>query len=153
LDESGSDEAPLIPYFDASVVYSDIPGMMLTGNNYNVHITVRNTGSVIWDSSCGLMLGGVGDSQGDAALFGSTRISIPAGVNVAPGENYTRNFMMTAPNQYGSYFPEYQMVCSDEWFGEILTKNVTVQWHPPGFNYLKSHVINGSVDGAFWIIR
>ncbi|OPY26893.1 MAG: hypothetical protein A4E28_02270 [Methanocella sp. PtaU1.Bin125] len=145
--DGDSDTAPLIPYLNASIVSSVIPDTMIAGHNYSVQITVKNTGSIEWNSSYGLMLGSVGDDLGEAACFGPMRVAFPAGTVVEPEGTYTWNFVMTAPNQSGTYHPEYQMVCSDSWIGENLSKTIVVYAPVTSYAYYKTHTIAGSSDG------
>jgi len=144
--DSSSDPISL-PVPDASVISYDIPDVMVPGQSYDVSITLNNTGTWAWSEEDCIRLGGVGDSQGDAAKFSGTRFYIPNGTTVTPGDHYTWNFTMIAPSTPGVYNPQYQMVWEGyEWFGGILSKNITVGL--PGYSYMKVHNITGSVDGA-----
>jgi PKD repeat protein len=99
---------------------------MNAGQSYPVTVTMRNTGTTPWTEATQIRLGGVGDGTGDAAKFGPTRISIQGGNSVAAGAQYTFSFTMTAPAQ-GTYNPKYKMVWDGhQWFGDQLSKTVTV---------------------------
>ena len=107
---------------DAQFTGNTIPSNMLRGKSYPITVTVKNIGKAIWDSN--YMLGGVGDSTGDAAKFGPLRIGIPRGTTVGPGQSYTFSFSVI-PGVAGTFTPMYQIVQSN-WFGQILSKQVTV---------------------------
>ena len=88
---------------NAAVVSNTIPATMTAGQEYSVSVTMRNTGTTTWSEGDRIRLGGIGDNTGDAARFGTMRVTIPAGVNVAPGAAHTFAFTMTAPETAGTY--------------------------------------------------
>ena len=69
---------------------------------------MKNTGTITWKSSDLFRLGAIGDSRGDAVKFGPGRIGIPTGTTVAPGQEHTFTFTITAPGP--TYNPSYRMV-------------------------------------------
>ncbi|MNB80315.1 hypothetical protein D3C75_270740 [compost metagenome] len=112
---------------DASIVSHTIPTVMETGKTYNVSIKVKNTGNTSWyedSTSVGkYRLGGVGDSD----PFTATRVLLPSGVIVKPGEEYTFKFEMKAPSTAGIYITDWRMLQEwVTWFGEVLNQTVTV---------------------------
>ena len=128
LSTTGGVTPPIPPTAQNSAQYvSDtLPSAMTTGQQYTASITMRNSGTTTWNEGSMIRLGGVGDGSGDANKFGSTRIYIPTGTNVAPNTDYTFTFTMTAPST-GTYNPKYQMVKDGvEWFGATLSKTITV---------------------------
>ena len=107
----------------ADIVSNDIPTSMASGQNYTVHVTVQNNGSNTWTAMGGYKLGAVGD----AASFGPLRVLMDSSASVAPGQQYTFTFTLTAPTS-GTYTLRYQMVQElVAWFGPILTVTVTVR--------------------------
>jgi hypothetical protein len=110
----------------SSLVSQDIPPAMTTGSQRTVSITFTNTGDIPWTEGDMIRLGAVGDYAGDAAGFGPVRVMIPAGVSVAPGNQYTFTFTMTAPSA-GTYNVQYRMVRDGTaWFGETAQRQVIV---------------------------
>jgi PKD repeat protein len=106
------------PTTNAIYISDTIPPTMNAGQTYTVTIMMKNTGTMTWNSSSVIRLGGVGDNTGEAAKFGPARIDIPQGVNVAPGGRYPFTFTMTAPPTAGYYTPKYRMVWEGhQWFG------------------------------------
>ena len=91
---------------NAQVISTSIPSSMNAGQSYPVSITMKNTGSMTWDETNRIRLGGVGDGTGVAAEFGPARIGIPEGTSVRPGAQYTFTFTMTAPEAPGYYTPK-----------------------------------------------
>ena len=99
---------------------------MSVGQTYSVSIRMKNTGTITWKSSDLFRLGAIGDSRGDAVKFGPGRIGIPAGTTVAPEQEHTFTFAITAPVP-GTYNPSYRMVQDGvAWFGATSTKTVSV---------------------------
>jgi PKD repeat protein len=118
---------PVIPVVGAQVVSSTIPTTMVAGQSYPVSITMKNVGTMTWNETSLIRLGGVGDGSGVAAKFGPARIAIPAGTNVAQNQQYTFNFTMTGPQTAATYQPQYRMVWDGhQWFGDTSTSTVTV---------------------------
>jgi len=107
---------------DAQVLSQSVPPAMVAGQNYAVSMTLKNVGSQNWSP--------VGP-QCNAYRLGSqnnnwnpTRAELPAAV--APGQQVTLNFTVTAPATPGTYNFQWRMVheCV-EWFGD-LSPNVAV---------------------------
>ncbi|MDO8051427.1 NBR1-Ig-like domain-containing protein [Janthinobacterium sp. SUN211] len=100
----------------------NVPSTMVAGRTYNVSVTMQNTGTTTWvaDPSRPYRLG----AQGNAALFGVTRVEVPG--TVAPGNSGVFNFTLTAPSSPGSYAVQWKMFQeSVEWFGD-LTPNISI---------------------------
>ena len=111
---------------NSQVTSSNFPTSMSAGQTYSVSIRMKNMGTTTWTSSNSYRLGAVGDSRGDAIEFGPGRIGIPAGTTVAPGQEHTFTFTITAPVP-GTYNPSYRMVQDGvAWFGATSTKTVSV---------------------------
>jgi hypothetical protein len=108
---------------DNSQFISDtIPTTMNPGQQYSVSVTMKNIGETVWSWEL-FKLGGVGDSD----PFAPARQNLPAGTSVAPNEQYTFNFTMTAPTTAGTYTTDWRMVHDIiRWFGATDTKVVTV---------------------------
>ena len=103
---------------NAQYVSDTIPAVMTAGASYTVSVTMKNTSYMTWDST-NYKLGAVDDSD----PFAGGRQLIPAGATVAPGQQYTWTFTMTAPATPGTYTTDWRMVQEDvNWFGDTLTK-------------------------------
>lgn len=109
---------------DNAVVVSDtIPTSMNPGQQYNVSVTMRNTGETAWNEEY-FKLGAVGDSD---PFYGSSRVLMSGGTRVTYNGTYTFSFTMTAPSTPGAYTSDWQMVHERiRWFGGTLTKQIEV---------------------------
>jgi hypothetical protein len=65
-------------------------------------VTMRNTGTTTWTREAGYKLANEGPV--DRFGFGFHRAELPPGVQVAPGQEYTFTFNLTAPDEPGFYF-------------------------------------------------
>jgi uncharacterized protein affecting Mg2+/Co2+ transport len=110
---------------NAQIISHTIPSTMTAGQSYSVSVTMKNTGTTTWSEGSMIRLG---DASSDSEKFGSPgRFYLPAGTTVAPNDQYTFSFVMTAPSTPGSYTPKYMMVWEfHEWFGPLVSANVQV---------------------------
>lgn len=116
---------------NATIVSQTIPSSMNGGDMANVSITVRNTGSMPWNSTNDIALGCVGYNATTPDNFRVLRMNIPAGTTVLPNQTYTFTFNMRAPYTAGTLNPQYRMVWTGHyWFGEY--QNSTVNITSPG---------------------
>lgn len=110
---------------DSKIVSSRLPTAMTCGVEVPVSVTVRNAGSATWTRSAGYKLGAVDDE--DPFYTADTRVWLPAGVTVAPGEAYTFQFGLKGPVLEGSYQTDWRMVHEGvRWFGETTSGSVRV---------------------------
>ena len=113
------------------MVSNTVPTTMIAGMNQSVSIKVTNTGTQPWTASSAILLGTVNDTTGGGYTFlNSTRVAIPAGTVVIPGQFYTFTFTMTAPSKAGTYNPQFQMAMIQDgiqWFGDTLKPVMVVQ--------------------------
>ena len=117
-----------VPPYDAALIRDDIPTTMELGQSYTANVTVKNTGSNTWTEAEWYRLGAVGDSD----PFAAGRQSLNPGESIGPGQQKTFTFTMTAPTTPGTYITDWQMVRDAvTWFGQTLTKTVTVSNPPP----------------------
>ncbi|MBI4580127.1 MAG: glycoside hydrolase family 9 protein [Planctomycetes bacterium] len=125
---------------NAQIVSDTILTTMNAGMNYSVSVTVKNTSFLTWDSA-DYKLGAVDDSD----PFAGGRQSIAGGTTVAPGQQYTFTFTMTAPATTGSYTTDWRMVHEYvNWFGDTLARQVQVvpRQYPGDFDH------DGDVDAS-----
>ncbi len=117
---------------DAQFVSQNVPASMVAGQTYSVTVTMRNTGTSTWidDPTTPYRLGS--QNLQDNTTWGSNRISMAAGSSIAPNQQVSFSWSVTAPAA-GTYNFQWQMRQSGvEWFGP-LTPNVavTVSATPP----------------------
>lgn len=114
----------------ATIVSDTIPTIMKAGKTYPVSITVRNDGSELWSEASFYRLGAYGDND----PFANGRQYFDYTPFIAPGQSFTFNFQMRAPNTVGTYTTDWQMVQDTvTWFGGILSKQVSVVDTPPEY--------------------
>ncbi len=112
---------------NAQYVSDTIPAVMTAGVQYAVSVTMKNTSFMPWDST-NYKLGAVDDSD---PLAGGRQL-ISGGIPVAPGQQYTWTFTMTAPTTPGTYTTDWRMVQEYvNWFGDTLAKQVQVTTAAP----------------------
>jgi len=77
---------------DASVTEARLPARLRCGQEFRASVTLLNAGGTTWTSADALAAVG-----GEDAFTETARVTIPAGVEVAPGESHTFRFLLTAP--------------------------------------------------------
>jgi RHS repeat-associated protein len=131
----------------AVFVSQSVPAVMGAGKNYNVSITLQNNGSTAWQPSENFRLG----SQSGLAWNGGY---IPLASPVAPGQNYTFQFAVTAPATPGAYNFQWRMIKqSAEWFGD-QTQNTVVSVEGPrdGAELVSSETPLAMVSGQPYVV-
>ncbi|UTY55835.1 RHS repeat-associated core domain-containing protein [Massilia sp. erpn] len=113
----------------AVIVAQSVPSTMVQGKSYAVSVTVRNSGSSTWTTEAAYKLGA--QNPQDNAQWGFGRVALNTAV--APGQDYTFNFTVTAPAQLGTYHFQWRMLREFvEWFGDFSPDvAVTVTVPPP----------------------
>ena len=103
-------------------VAQSVPTVMQIGQQYNVAVTMRNTGTNTWTSAAGYNLGS--QNPQDNLTWGMTRVALPT--TVAPGAEVTFAFTVTAPSTPGTYNFQWRVVQDGvAWFGDF-SSNVSV---------------------------
>lgn len=99
------------------------PSTTVPGQSYAVSITMQNTGDSTWTVGT-YRLGS--DGPQNNTTWGPSRVELASAV--APGQNATFSFNITAPSEFGSYTYKWRMVRDDTsaWFG-ALSAYVIVQ--------------------------
>ena len=113
------------PHNDAQVISVSVPPVMTQGQGYTVAVTMKNSGNTTWPAGSAYALGST--IPQNTMLWGVNRI--PLNSAVAPGQQTTLSFQVTAPAA-GSYSMGWGMVQENvEWFGGTSSSAVTV--NPP----------------------
>lgn len=94
------------------ITQPSLPSSASAGQSYSVSVAVRNSGSSTWTDGSGFELGAT-DST-----WGTCRISLDAGDSIAPGDEKTFSFVVTAPSSSGTYTMQWRMIDGDQWFGD-----------------------------------
>jgi hypothetical protein len=98
---------------DAAFVRQKAPKTLAAGAKHTVSVTMRNTSNVIWTHEAGYKLG---SQPQDTQVWGLQRVVLPK--PVAPGEEATFDFTITAPSRPGTYKFGWRMVQDTvAWFG------------------------------------
>ncbi len=115
------------PVNNATFVSQSVPTAMNAGQQYSVSVTMHNSGTKTWTAGDLHRLGS--QNPQDNATWGMTRANVPA--SVAPGQNATFTFTVTAPTSPGTYNFQWRMLQEGvEWFGGY-TENVAVSVTQP----------------------
>jgi len=112
-----------IPVDDAAFVSQTPPSASIApGATATVSVTMRNSGTTVWDSN--YRLGS--QSPQDNQTWGTGRVFLAPGEVVAPGQNKTFTFVVTAPSTASTYHFQWRMVHEMvQWFG-AFTPDVLV---------------------------
>jgi RHS repeat-associated protein len=109
----------------AECVWQNVPSAMIAGQSYTLSVKMLNTGSNTWTTANHYNLGSANDN-GAWSLY---RVAVPS--SIAPGQESTFTFTVTAPATPGTYNFQWRMVQDYvEWFGDTST-NVAVSVSPP----------------------
>ena len=106
---------------DAKVISQNVPTVISPGAKVSVSITLQNTGHTSWTKADGFQLGS--QNEQDNINWGLNRVQLNDGELIAPGENKTFIFNITAPTSESVYNFQWRMLQEGvNWFG-YLTKN------------------------------
>ncbi len=109
---------------DANFEDQNVPERMVAGRQYEVSVTMKNTGTTEWTDEKGYRLGS--QNPQDNAVWGG-RVFIFPGNSVKPKKKITFGFTVTAPEGPGMYEFQWQMLREGQaWFGE-MSKNKTIE--------------------------
>ena len=99
----------------AVFISQTVPSTVPPNENFNVSITFKNNGGTIWNNSDKYFLGS--QNPQDNNIWGTSRIHLPN--DVAPSEQVTFTFNVTAPSTIGFHNFQWQILQDAvEWFGE-----------------------------------
>ncbi len=100
---------------NARYLSQSTPGQMVPGKIYGVSVTMKNSGSKVWQKgSYSLKLMNVTESL--EKTWAVSNVDINSNVN--PGEDVVFNFSLTAPMVEGDYNIQWQMAEGNAFFGE-----------------------------------
>ncbi len=100
---------------EAAFVSQSVPATMTAGQSYEVSVTLRNDGGNTWTEAEAYSLGA--QNPQDNVTWGLNRVQMPG--EVAPGEEVTFGFPVTAPPTPGTYDFQWRMVQEYvQWFGD-----------------------------------
>jgi len=112
----------------AQLVASTLPTSMETGQAITVRLTFKNTGVSTWTEAAQYRLGAANDQD----PFAAARQLLAPGEVIAPGQQATFSFVMTAPANPGTYHTQWQMLKEGiARFGDIAAQDVAVTEAPP----------------------
>lgn len=126
---------------NSAISAASIPAAVNPGANFQVSITMRNTGTAMWfpwDRGASYNPEICSDCRAvyrlgtQTSTWTTTRADLPTGTVVLPGGSYTFTFTVTAPTTPGSYSFSWQMVREGpvgtvwEWFGSTTSQVVKV---------------------------
>ena len=111
-----------LPTHDAEILSMDVPTTMIQGKGYSFDVTVRNLGSLTWDSANKFRIGMTSTNTN----FTEQRTIVGASP-VLPGDSYTFHVSLSAPVTLEEYPFSWRMLQDNvAWFGETISRTVTV---------------------------
>lgn len=93
----------------ASLVSLSSPSSIQSGQNGTASVTLRNSGSSAWGGTLGYDLN-VNSDPGNIVVDTNQHITIPDGVTVQPGQQYTFQVPLLGPATTGHYTVQLQMI-------------------------------------------
>lgn len=113
---------------DAKFLDQSIPATMTSGKEYQVSVSVENTGTENWSAEKKYRLGS--QNPQDSDIWGS-RIYLGPDEIVQPGQTKIFNFSVKAPKEPGIYNFQWKMLQEDvEWFGS-QSENIEIAVNQP----------------------
>lgn len=110
--------------FDAFINKVDIPEKMIAGKTYTAKVSVKNTGSAIWNSSSGIRLT---LTRGSKKAWKISPISLE-GKSIKPGEFKTFKFPVEAASNTGVYTLQFIVSKNGKQISQkSLAKNIVVE--------------------------
>ena len=126
---------------NAAFVWYSLPSTINAGHQYSVSLTMRNTGGTTWTPGGFYRLGAI--SPYDNTMWGSNRAGLASGESIAPGQQKTFTWTITAPVA-GNYYFQWRMVQDGVmWFGDpspATVLNVSFIPGPPDAGFVSRSV-------------
>ena len=109
---------------DSEILEHAFPESLVVGETSTAFVTVLNKGEHVWTAEDGYRLGAMG---GEDPFAESVRMYLPDDVEVLPGDSWTFEILLTAPDVSGKYQTGWRMVQEHvEWFGHQVVVDVMV---------------------------
>jgi len=112
---------------NAQIIAVDLPSSLACGASYTGSITMKNTGNSVWVRALhegGFKLAVVHDP---APFASSSRVWLPKGATVAPGQNYSFSFAMRFPSRPGNFPMSLRLVREGvAFFGPTVRRTIQV---------------------------
>ncbi|MCX6817414.1 MAG: NBR1-Ig-like domain-containing protein [Candidatus Aenigmarchaeota archaeon] len=143
------------PVNNARFVSQSIPTRMAAGKNYNISVTMNNTGTTAWTKASSHRLG---IQSGNDSVWVISGAFLNQGEIVNPGSSKEFRFTIIAPSKLGTYVLRWRMLKEGvEWFGDFTPNiNITVNGTTPAVNSwnntllgLGDSVMRGFPRGSF----
>jgi hypothetical protein len=110
---------------NAEYISAHVPTTLAPGQVVPVSVTMTNIGTTTWTAAAGYKLGT--QNPQDNVIWGFGRVLLASGDAIAPGQQKTFNFNLTAPVNAGTYNLELRMLVEGvAWFG-AFTPNFAIQ--------------------------
>ena len=136
-----------VPVNNAQFVSQSVPTAMAAGQNYQVSVTMQNTGNTTWTRTANYKLGS--RNPQDNLTWSVGRVLLAPANAIAPGQQKTFNFTVTAPTTTATYNFQWGMLQENvAWFGG-LSPNVAVPTQASGSVPLY-RLWNGTVGDHFY---
>jgi hypothetical protein len=114
---------------NAEFVSHSVPTTVNAGQQYSVSVTMRNSGGTTWTPGSFHRLGS--NNPYDNTTWGMNRVALASGDSIAPGQQKTFTWTVTAPGTAGVYNFQWRMLREGvTWFGDI-SPNVAITVNPP----------------------
>ena len=111
--------------YDAQFISDTIPTSVVKSHQYDVQVTMKNTGTNTWTKANSYKLGGVNDSD---PFYAPARVELATGDSIATNQQKAFSIWFTAPSSTGTYTTDWRMLREGvTWFGETDTKTVQVK--------------------------
>ena len=126
--KAGGTTPPPATADNTQFITQQVPDTMTAGQKYTVSVTLKNTGTSTWTAGNNYRLGSQNPQDNKIWLGTSNRVYLASGDSIAPGQQKTFTFTVTAPSTAGTYTFQWRMLReSVAWFGDFSTnKAVTV---------------------------
>ena len=136
---------------DADFISQNVPSSMVAGQQYEVSVTMENTGDTTWTKATNYKLGAI---HSPAGLWNSGRVYLADEDSIAPSQQKTFTFTVTAPSTPGNYNFQWRMVEEAvEWFGDNTT-NIVVNVTAPSNDaeFISQEVPSSMTAGEdYWV--
>ena len=111
----------------SQIISYTIPTTMITGQQYQVSVTMKNIGTLSWSKASEFKLGDWPNQN----TWTTTRAYLSDNEVIAPEQTKTFTFTVTAPAAPGTYNFQWRMLQENvTWFGPETNVNISVQARP-----------------------